>query len=399
MKVFRSPRARRSPDARAAPTLRRDLRHAPLKRPCSRPGSYQRSSGVPVPGDNTPRIIDDRAGKSYRNRRPGPDHRGLPNMVMGRLSLLSSISYTNELAALKCQSVRNCGILVVIGGSLYIQPIWKHSLFTTVFSLRDVLQRKRLYSSADKTFVLGTNFGPYRNSWYKKSYSDIFNKYVTDICFRDQYSFQLFKSDEHIRVAPDILFGTEFPRVERKKKVLFSVVDLGNTMKFRDLSSCSADYDSWIVNAANCYANLGYDIQLCGFSTVEHDDVAVARISHLLAQESIQHDCLTYDNDTSRILSAIAESEVIVGTRFHASILGLAAGCKVLPIIYSDKTSHSLDDIGFASDIRLDLRNFKSDDISICRKVLARERVDIGEVKTQSQRHFIGLDCVLGVGR
>ena len=38
----------------AAPTLRRDLRHAPLKRPCSRPGSYQRSSGVPVPGDNTP---------------------------------------------------------------------------------------------------------------------------------------------------------------------------------------------------------------------------------------------------------------------------------------------------------------------------------------------------------
>lgn len=54
MKVFRPPRARRSPDARAAPTLRRDLRHAPLKRPCSRPGSYQRSSGVPVPGDNTP---------------------------------------------------------------------------------------------------------------------------------------------------------------------------------------------------------------------------------------------------------------------------------------------------------------------------------------------------------
>lgn len=70
----------------AAPTLRRDLRHAPLKRPCSRPGSYQRSSGVPAPGDNTPRIINDRAGKSYQDRRPGPDHRGLPNMVMGRNS-------------------------------------------------------------------------------------------------------------------------------------------------------------------------------------------------------------------------------------------------------------------------------------------------------------------------
>ena len=36
-----------------------------------------------------PRIINDRAGKSYRDRRPGPDHRDLPNMVMGeRVRLL-----------------------------------------------------------------------------------------------------------------------------------------------------------------------------------------------------------------------------------------------------------------------------------------------------------------------
>ena len=110
MKVFRSPRARRSPDARAAPTLRRDLRHAPLKRPCSRPGSYQRSSGVPVPGDNTPRIIDDRAGKSYRNRRPGPDHRGLPNMVMGRKPhserdrIVTTFILTSRITGLICSA-------------------------------------------------------------------------------------------------------------------------------------------------------------------------------------------------------------------------------------------------------------------------------------------------------
>ena len=41
-----------------------------------RPGSYQRSANAPAPGDNTPRIINNRAGKSYRNRRPGPDHSG-----------------------------------------------------------------------------------------------------------------------------------------------------------------------------------------------------------------------------------------------------------------------------------------------------------------------------------
>ena len=55
-----------------------------LQRSLEPAGRAKRTQGgVPVPGDNTPRIIDDRAGKSYRNRRPGPDHRGLPNMVMG----------------------------------------------------------------------------------------------------------------------------------------------------------------------------------------------------------------------------------------------------------------------------------------------------------------------------
>ncbi len=71
-----------SPDARAAPTLRRDLAMRPLKRPCSRPGFSRRSSGIPIPATNPPDHRR-RAGKSYRNRQPGPNHRGLPNMVMG----------------------------------------------------------------------------------------------------------------------------------------------------------------------------------------------------------------------------------------------------------------------------------------------------------------------------
>ena len=35
-------------------------------------------------------------GKSYRNRRPGPDHRGLPNMVMCLFILVRFLSYGVE---------------------------------------------------------------------------------------------------------------------------------------------------------------------------------------------------------------------------------------------------------------------------------------------------------------
>ena len=44
------------------------------KRPYGRPGSHQRSVNVPAPERQHPRIIDDRAGKSYRNRRSDPDY-------------------------------------------------------------------------------------------------------------------------------------------------------------------------------------------------------------------------------------------------------------------------------------------------------------------------------------
>lgn len=136
MKVFRSPRARRSPDARAAPTLRRDLRHAPLKRPCSRPGSYQRSSGVPVPGDNTPRIIDDRAGKSYRNRRPGPDHRGLPNMVMGgRPRVVAGYSYFSPLSP-------------SLGGQLFRQRVLRYIIRISSSAPPPIISRTTTTSSA-----------------------------------------------------------------------------------------------------------------------------------------------------------------------------------------------------------------------------------------------------------
>lgn len=54
--------------------------------------------------------------------------------LRGKLSLLSSIAYTNGLAALKCQSVRNCGILAVIGGSLYTTDLETFVVHYGVFS-------------------------------------------------------------------------------------------------------------------------------------------------------------------------------------------------------------------------------------------------------------------------
>ena len=56
---------------------------------------------------------------------------------------------------------------------------------------------------------------------------------------------------------------------------------------------------------------------------------------------------LYYWNNIQEVLTELASSNTVIGTRFHAVILGLLAGAEVLPIMYSNKTGYVLDDLGF----------------------------------------------------
>lgn len=118
--------------------------------------------------------------------------------LRGKLSLLSSIAYTNELAALKCQSVRNSAFLrssvalYIYNRSGNIRCSLRCFLCVTFCNANVYIHRliKLLFLERilDRIVTPGT----------RSCIATFFNKYVTDICFRDQYTFQLFKSDEHI---------------------------------------------------------------------------------------------------------------------------------------------------------------------------------------------------------
>jgi colanic acid/amylovoran biosynthesis protein len=87
---------------------------------------------------------------------------------------------------------------------------------------------------------------------------------------------------------------------------------------------------------------------------------------------------------------AIAQSEFVVATRFHATILALAAGRPVLPVVYSDKTLHVLEDLGFDGGV-IDLR--KDEDYTAFDKP---GYFDVEQQKKNAQKHFEKLDQVLG---
>ena len=102
-----------------------------------------------------------------------------------------------------------------------------------------------------------------------------------------------------------------------------------------------------------------------------------------------------YRGNIKEALNVLNNSDIIVGTRFHATILGILLNKAVIPIIYSDKTKHTLEDLKFEGktvDIRqLDKYNVK--------ELLSEEnisyRLDIEKVRKEAETQFSKLDEVL----
>lgn len=105
------------------------------------------------------------------------------------------------------------------------------------------------------------------------------------------------------------------------------------------------------------YDHLGYDIVLCSFSRPEGDEYAVRRLMQCAKSERIAVRTLYYWNNIQEVLTELASSNTVIGTRFHAVILGLLAGAEVLPIMYSNKTGYVLDDLGFDMAHAIDLKS------------------------------------------
>ena len=109
---------------------------------------------------------------------------------------------------------RRCTAVVYIGGSIFIEyDNWKHILAWWNYEAENF-----------PFYVLGANFGPYKNEAFKEAFYNVFAK-MKDICFRDTYSYTLFKDCLTVRYASDILFMTDLPKTQlRKRQVFFSII-------------------------------------------------------------------------------------------------------------------------------------------------------------------------------
>lgn len=94
------------------------------------------------------------------------------------------------------------------------------------------------------------------------------------------------------------------------------------------------------------------------------------------------------------MLQCISNSSIVICSRFHATILGILAGKPVIPIVYSDKTIHMLNDIGFKG-LVIDIRNLNSSYYPQDFDLEKQRFFGCNALNRESQKQFWGLDKIL----
>lgn len=279
-----------------------------------------------------------------------------------------------------------CDAIAYIGGSIFIEyPEWEQ------------LSQWWEYEAESRPFLaLGCNFGPWHTEAYRAKMASIYAK-MKDVCFRDRYSAELFADVPTVRQAPDILFSYPMPDpAVDEKNVFVSLIDCASRDDSHGLAALDESYITGMAKLLQEYLDAGHALTLASFCRREGDEKAIAKIRKELgiADNDPRVTDLCYDGtNADALLSALAGAGFVIASRFHATVLALAAGRPVLPIIYSDKTLFVLNDLGYTG-ATVDLR--KEDWVGYAEAEANRAvTIPIDTVKAQAQRHFAVLEQLI----
>lgn len=276
-----------------------------------------------------------------------------------------------------------CDASIHIGGSIFQQKSnWKNQLKNRIaFSIKN-----------QPFYVIGANFGSYKDESFYNEYYKLFKEYE-DICFREEYSYNLFKELNNVRKADDVVFSLEEKiKVTDEKKVVISVIQ----PSFRPyLENQDQVYYEKIKDITINYVKDGYEVVLMSFCEAEGDEVAIQSIQKIIPIEYVNNvRAHKYYGDIEAALTEVASASAIIATRFHSMILGWIYGKPTIPISYNDKMFNVMKDVGYKGKyINFDnLNELVYEDYRIQSNM---EIIDISKQKSSSEKQFYKLDQFL----
>lgn len=295
-------------------------------------------------------------------------------------SIINKISVMlNRSNIIEDSYIRKNDFMIVIGGSIFMEQ------------KKNALQLK-IYQNAKKYYILGANIGPYYTKRYLNSVKNIIDK-SEDTCLRDKKSYDLVKESVKVRFAPDIIFSLDVEKYLQlsRKKIAISVINCDK--KANQIFNPNQKQYEKILNDIICYyLKKGYEIKMFSFCKGEGDEITINNMF-----EKYNYDQRIkkyfYDGNIDEILYELGRCEIIVGSRFHANVIGMLMNKYILPVIYNDKTYNLLKDLDFKGPV-IDINNLDAFDLADLINV-DKSKIDITELVKDSYKHFYELDKIL----
>lgn len=280
------------------------------------------------------------------------------------------------------KDINQSSVQIHIGGSLFIE-----NKNTNEF----VEETSRYMSSTTPYYFIGPSLEVKYSKKYKISLRQLLSNSV-DTCFRDMKSYQTFKDLRSKRYAPDVAFTLRTDKYEntKSKEAIMSLIDCSKRFD----NDTYAQYEKNMAMLTRKLIDEGYEVTYMSFCKFEGDEKALSRVKKLLPKQyGAKVKIYNYNGNLETALNTLSGAELVVGTRFHAIILGLLFKAKVLPVIYSDKTKNILEDTQFNGPT-MDIRNLDAFDIdSFDPKKL--KTFNVNKQIEQSEKQFQELDKVL----
>ena len=269
--------------------------------------------------------------------------------------------------------------VVTIGGSMFME--------------RNDSNKDFSMGKKNNRYILGINFGPYKTEKYYQNIHNMLSK-VKDVCFREKYSYDLFKDLPNVRCASDIVFSmnTSDINITKRKRVIISII----SPEYKLNAEYKEQYENAMLQLIQMFMKKEYEVMLMSFCKMEHDEEEIQNILNKMDEEQRKKvETYYYNGNIEGAMNVLADSQVIVGGRFHANILGLLLSKSIIPVLYSDKTLNVLKDMNIDAPV-IDIRNLKDFDISSITDADLSKVYNVEKEKIDAQRHFEKLDIELG---
>lgn len=238
--------------------------------------------------------------------------------------------------------------VVVIGGSIFMVTRRAYA----IDSLRRKIPLFRKILAAGKYLAtVGCNLGPFRDAWCERvACRELgMSRLVT---VRDSKSLEMMRSHGYqVKLFPDMLFSLDIPYVPpAHKEKLLGISAYRSTMQGE---KCMDYYES-MAETADCFVEkTGGGIRLFAFDCEGENDICAAYTIRRLMKHKRNCEIVVYDGEADEFIEKFDGCSSMIATRFHSMVLAQLSGIPVLPMVYSNKMTDTLDDLHY-SGVRLE---------------------------------------------